>query len=470
MKRQSTDEAGTIQPGRMIARLTRAALCAALLFSPGCGQKLDRPNFLLITIDTLRAGHLACYGYFRETAPTIDKLAAESIFFERCYVPMATTLPSHTSLLTGTYPIEHGVLANVRRGGFRFEPSPELRSYAEIAQAAGYTTAAFVSATPLKKATGIDAGFDYFDQPENEERRATKTNEALFSWLDLQEDGPWFLWVHYYDPHFPYQPEYPYSSLFSDSDGIDEYMTERRFAKKIQLPNGGFLPIQEMVNNYDGEIRAVDDRIAELIKKLKSRGEWENTLLVLTSDHGEGLGQHGRTGHSFTWEEQLHVPAIIRIPGVPPRRVPQVISQVDLLPTFLQLARDLLPTDGFFKQATGRFVLHDDFLATPVLGQDCEIQRHDPELSNYVLTTARWKFVHEPEGGDRLYDLHDDPHELNDVSADHPDTTAYYSDQLFEMLATQQVTGAKLAAGKGDSTYQFDPELRKELEALGYTN
>lgn len=458
-----------LPPCRKSWRMAAAAAMAVLLFAGGCASRRDHVNLILITIDTLRADHLGCYGYFRDTSPAIDKLAAESILFERCIVPMATTLPSHTSLLTATYPIEHGVLANVKRGGYKFTPSPRLQSYAEIARKAGYTTAAFVSAAPLNEETGIAAGFDHYDQPEKLERIAAETNEQVFAWLKNRKAGPFFLWIHYYDPHFPYAPPEPYNALYEEDDALDRYMTERRFARKIELPSGSTLPISRMVNNYDGEIRYLDDQLDLLFAELKREKLWDRSALVFTSDHGEGVGQHGRTGHSFTWTEQLHAPLLIRLPGEQGRRIPQVMSLVDLLPTLLALL-PTLPQGDFAAQASGRSVVNDDFVPLPVLSQDCEIQRHDHQPANYTLTTATWKLVHEPEGVDRLYDLSEDPFELTDAAADHPDILADLMHQLFSILAEQQLKGEEYRAETGDTLQQFDPKLREQLRGLGYMN
>ncbi len=450
-------------------RTLAAAGAALLLFAGGCTTRPEQPNLILITIDTLRANHLGCYGYFRDTSPALDKFASESVFFERCIVPMATTLPAHTSLLTGTYPLEHGVLANVKRGGYKFIPSPKLQSYAEIARQAGYDTGGFVSAAPLNEVTGIAAGFDYYDQPEKLERRAADTNRKVFQWLDAREDRPFFLWIHYYDPHFPYKPAHPYDTRYQSDEPLDQYMRERGFARKMQITGGNTLPISALINAYDGEIRYLDDHLELLFDKLKSDKTWKNSVVAITADHGEGVGQHGRTGHSFTWEEQLHVPLMIRVPDGEHRRIPDVMSLVDIIPTILAL-EPRLPRGGFSSQASGRNVVDDDFVATPVLSQDCAIQRHDPEPANYTLTTGTWKLIHEPEGGDRLFNLSDDPYELSDVAAEHADTLSALKHQLFTILATQQKKGVEYRAESGDTLQKFDPKLREQLRGLGYLN
>ena len=167
------------------AWLLPLAVCLALA---GCRQRIDvsgHPNIVLITLDTTRADHLGAYGYFRDTSPRIDAFAEESIVFEHAIAPMATTLPTHVSILTATYPLEHGVLANVMHGGRRFVPAAGLRSFATVCREQGYRTAAFVSAAPLKRDSGIQAGFEEFFEPEKGEAsvRAGVTNKELFRWL-----------------------------------------------------------------------------------------------------------------------------------------------------------------------------------------------------------------------------------------------------------------------------------------------
>src|SRR5262245_23830797 len=168
------------------ARFVRAGLIALLVLLGGCDQPAKtvasareanstHPNIILITLDTVRADHLGCYGYFRDTSPVFDAFAREAVLFENAYAPMATTLPSHTSLLTGYEPLEHGVLANIDDGGNAFGRKAGARSFAEVAKRAGYATAAFVSATPLKQIGGLNTGFDVYDEPDAATRDGAET-------------------------------------------------------------------------------------------------------------------------------------------------------------------------------------------------------------------------------------------------------------------------------------------------------
>src|SRR3972149_5716968 len=189
---------------------------------------LHSPNLVIVSIDTLRADRLGVYGDFRDTTPFLDALAGEALVFERCLAPMATTFPSHLSLFTGTYPEETGAVANANVGGLAFVPTESLRSLAQVLREGGYRTAAFVSATPLKKYTGIDAGFEHFDEPERLQRRAGETNERVKDWLSGQNHEPFFLWVHYFDPHTPYDAPEPFGSRFQAEPEQDRYLAAPR--------------------------------------------------------------------------------------------------------------------------------------------------------------------------------------------------------------------------------------------------
>ena len=215
------------------AAATKAKSAAA----PQTGE--DAPNLLIITIDTLRVDHLGCYGYFRNTTPNIDKLAKESVVFDHCLAPMAQTLPAHMSIFTGVYPREHGIVANLsqtrdptRRGldgkplRMLYQPSPILKTFATVVGGAGYTTAAFVSAEPVKREGGLAEGFQTWNEPEGRRRSAEGTNESFFAWLDEDLKQPFMVWIHYFDPHTSYDPPPPYDTMFQSDERLDVYMNE----------------------------------------------------------------------------------------------------------------------------------------------------------------------------------------------------------------------------------------------------
>lgn len=286
---------------------------------------------MLLTIDTLRADRLGAYGYFRDTSPVFDALARQSLLFERCMAPMATTFPSHLSLLTSTWPGETGALANVSAGGAPSVSNDRLRSLAEILAAAGYQTGAFVSATPLKAYSGLDAGFHRFDQPEGDHRSGRETDQRALAGLEsLDPQRPLFLWVHYFEPHAPYAPDPDVTVPQADAALAAQYLTVRGIEASTEAV--------DLQDRYDREIRSADQAVGALLSALGERLESGEHVLVIVGDHGEGLGQHGEAEHGGLWDEQLRVPLLIRAPGVAPARIREPVALVDVIPTLMGLS------------------------------------------------------------------------------------------------------------------------------------
>jgi len=451
--------------------LTLAGLCgcAAAPEANDADQPLDRSSarsIVIVSIDTLRADHLGCYGYFRDTSPTIDALAKSSILFERAMAPMSMTLPAHTSLFTGTLPLEHGVLANIKHGGRVFVPAPGLRSFAEFAKDRGYQTAAFVSAPPLAAATGIASGFDVYKEPEKA-RPAGETNEEVFRWIDEAGTGPFLLWVHYFDPHQPYRPPEEFQ-IYRDGEALDRYLEERRIPAVSSGLRGRSYPTRESTNLYDGEIRYVDHELGRLIERLRKAGRWEDSALVLVSDHGESIGDHGHVGHEYITREQLQILMMLRVPGATPARVEEPVSLVDALPTLIPLLEDD-GWRGFLDQVSGRNVLAADSEPRAVFGQRAERERPDFIGPGFSLLSGSWRYVYEPEKQNQLFDWSTDPHELDNVIEQHAERVRSLEDELLERVSRFQARAAEL---RGDSEAQgeIDPELYEKLRALGYVD
>ncbi len=424
-------------------------------------------SIIVISVDTLRADHLGCYGYFRDTSPNLDALAKQSVFFDLCLTPIATTLPAHTSLFTGVYPIEHGLLINFKRTLKPFGPVPALRSFAQFAQERGYETAAFVSAAPVSSATGIAAGFDLFDEPEGKERRAEQTNEPLFAWIDAEKKGPFLLWVHYFDPHYPYSAPAPFDSRYVNDEALETYLAERKIKRRVVRPIGEPVRTREMNNGYDGEVRYVDRHVGQLIARLKQRGLWEDSTVILLSDHGESLGDHDMGGHGYIHREQLHVPLMMKIPGQEPRRVTFPMSLVDVMPTAIGLLGEQKSWSEFLAQASGRDVLAPGFSPLAVFSQRSDRRRKDIEGSAYALATADWKYVHEPRRAHRLFDWKRDPFELNNVLSSHKGIATDLEARLLRLIRAHEESAEKIGAPE---PRELDPEMVEKLRSLGYVN
>jgi arylsulfatase len=443
------------------------AICAS--FCAGGDAPVERrlPNIVLVSIDTLRADHLGCYGYERDTSPVIDALAAESIVFESCLSPLAATLPAHTSLFTGAYPLEHGVLGNVKGGGRRFVANPALRLFAEYASERGYRTAGFVSAVSVSAETGVAGGFDHYDEPDEIKRRAGETNERLLPWIDrLENDRPFFLFVHYFDPHWSYAPPEPFDALFAEDTGfLEDYISEREIAEEAIRPNQSILPTRETINGYDGEIRYADTELGRVFERLRQRGLWDDTLVIFLGDHGEGLGEHGQIGHGWIHREQLHVPLMMRLPGHAPRRVATPMSLVDVMPTALGLI-GTEGWEGFLRQATGNDVLAEGFVPQSVFSQRSARERDDLPGQVYALTAEPWKYVHDSTRGDRLFDWSSDPFELTDLLERESDRAERLKRELLERIELYELRGR--AFGELPTDRPMDAETIEKLRSLGY--
>jgi len=470
-----------LQPAGARRRGILVSIAAACLAScaddAGPGPRpLVRPNLILVTIDTLRADHLGCYGYFRDTTPNIDALAKECVVFEQAFAVMATTLPSHTSMLTARYPLEHGILANIVHGGKPFGWKAGMISFAQVAKDAGYTTAGFVSAAVLKTQTGISAGFDTWSEPaaDQSQRPAGETLADVLPWLERSAEQPFFLWVHCYDPHWPYRAPPPFDAQFRSSAAdaeLEAWITERQISATAVRTNGNKVTeAHKGINDYDAEVRYVDSEVGKLFDALRAKGVLDESVLVITADHGEGLNQHDWTAHGLVWEEQLRVPLLMRFPassGIVPQRVTSLVSLIDLFPTVLAPVEpfDTPKWKQFFDLATGVDALSPRFSERPIFGQRTEREMADDPGEMYALTTRDWKFIHEPDVGDKLFDRRTDPHELHNV-LERETSAAQRISKLTQLMRTdQEQRGVALGP---NSEGAVDPELQKQLNELGY--
>ena len=425
-------------------------------------------NLVLITADTLRADHLQTYGYHRETAPRIDALAKESLVFEACYAPIARTTPSHLSLMTGMYPFEHGVSTNFGHldeeevESAAFVASEGLSTFAQSV-AGEVHTAGFVSAAPVKRITGLANGFETWSEPDSDRRPGSETNAQVLPWLREQKE-PFFLWVHYMDAHGPlgvggYPPE-EYEKMFQTDAGLRTFMEERKFVKKVKDNYMRNKKPAMLMNYYDGAIRILDEAVGELLDELKNSGHWDNSVIVFLSDHGEGFGQHDFGGHGDVWEEQLHVPLIIRAPGLQAGRVSQRMSTIDVLPTALGIGR-MFVAEGFHGQSKGLDALGESFGNNLIFGMGSRV------IEAFSLTQGDWKFIQRPDASTALYDLSKDPFELQNVQSAHAEKAEELKARLQDAISDQKAANQKYSSKGGQRG--MDPKHLEELRKLGYT-
>lgn len=430
----------------------------AVACSLACSPEVSRPNLLLITLDTTRADHTSLDSYERDTTPRLRALAAEGASFEIAYAPTATTGPTHATLFTSLLPTQHGLIKN------GMELNEELYTLAEHLSSQGWRTAAFVSSYVMSDRWGWRQGFGYFDDVFDVEgttskksrweghrveggfdRRAAVTTARASAWLELQRSGtPFFLFVHYYDPHAPYVPPDSHSGRFSRDDAT---------------------PLQREISAYDEEIAYTDFQLGRLLDTLDELDLADDTLVVITADHGEGLMDHAHMEHGVhVYEEQVRVPWLIRFPGVVAAGIqPSApVGLLDLAPTVVDLL-GAAAADSF----TGRS-LAPALRGEAKLDPDHPIRffrRHYADPSDekgpsgvqYGIRVGEWKYIERPsEGEPELYNLRTDPREKHNMIGWRPEIAARLSDLL--------VRGGEDGPAEG----RLSPEETKRLQALGY--
>jgi tetratricopeptide (TPR) repeat protein len=423
----------------MTSRCIPILAAAFGLLAAGCGGAAGTVSrIVIVTFDTTRADRIGCYGYADASTPNLDRFAEQSVLFEQAVSPIATTLPSHSTMFTGLLPQDHGVRYNLM-----YRLDAEAQTLAEVLRNGGYATAAFPASFILDEKFGLDQGFDLYvqppagkesdsDEPEAIYRLAAEGVDQALDWLGQQEsDGRSFLWLHFYDPHVPYNPPFPFSSQFRDRP-------------------------------YDGEIAYADAQFGRLLDALREDPEWERTLLIVAGDHGEGLHEHGERWHSLLlYQTTQHVPLMIRAPGVGASREAEPVQLADLMPTVLDLAgvedpgshrgislrpalegRNLPPRELYFESLAG--ALNYGWL----------------ELKG--VRDGQWKLIDsvDPE----LYNLAEDPGELLNVAHLEPELVHELRTTLGEVA--EPLTSASLASEAQDPV--LDPQTEAFLNSLGY--
>lgn len=419
----------------LVLLLLIVALFASRFFLlPAKVKKDSRLNVMLVTLDTTRADRLGCYGYQKAKTPHLDSLASKGIRFLNAYCQVPLTTPSHCSILSGTYPIFHQVHNN---GTYALRS--EITTLAEVLKERGFETAAFVSSFTVDSRFGLDQGFDVFDdkfaegqafKALNSERKADEVFEPFSLWLDKAHSRQFFCWVHFFDPHFPYDPPSPYKEEFAD-------------------------------NPYDGEIAYMDDYVGKIVEKLREKNIIGNTFLILAGDHGEAFGEKVEAGHGiFLYEGTMRVPLILYAENHLPEGmiVKPRVRLIDLMPTVLDMLT--IPAD---KDIQGISLL--PFIA----GKKKEslssyIETYFPR-ENYGwselvgLISGDWKYIRAPK--EELYNLKTDPQEVRNVIDEEKKIAQEKRVMLEEIIIRNS---SVLQSGKREMT----AEEKKRLMSLGY--
>jgi choline-sulfatase len=405
------------------------------LFPPGKAR-----NLLLVSIDTLRADHLGCYGYAAAITPRLDGLASRGLRFAQATTVVPLTLPAHSSLLTGTFPAWHGVRDN---GGFYL--GDEQTTLAELLKEKGYRTGGFVGSFVLDRRWGIAQGFDrYFDEfdlkkfdqaPSMDviQRPGAEVVDHALAWLGEDLDKPFFAWVHLYDPHAPYEAPEPYRSRFPAT----------------------------AAGAYDAEIAATDAQVGRLLDALDADGRLPETLVVVVGDHGEMLGEHGEQTHGyFIYDAAVHIPLIVAGPGLAAKEIRDQVRIVDVMPTALDLLGTAAP-----KAVQGVSLLpllRGERLGLVGHSESWYPRYHYGWSELQSLQDGRFKYIRAPRP--ELYDLDTDRHEQKDLAKEESAKTGTFDRALSDLLART----ASAAAPKGPQT--IDAETEERLTALGYVS
>jgi choline-sulfatase len=411
------------------------AACGALFAFLSCalsgcrgGKVFPKASVVLISIDTLRADHLPVYGYSKVETPALDSLARDGVLFENAYSHVPLTLPSHTTLFTGLLPFENGVRDNT---GYTLDPArPTL---AEVLRQSGYATGGVVSAIVLAKASGIARGFQFYDDAievaepgvslGSLQRSGFASEQIAEKWIVDNTVPPFFFFLHIYEPHTPYEPPEPFASRYPDRP-------------------------------YDGEVAAADAIVGKWLTFLKRRGLYENSIVVLLSDHGEGLGDHGEDEHGLLlYRESIRVPLIIKLPGNRRHgeRVAGPAGLVDVFPTVAGLLGIPTPAGLSGLSLLGR----QETARDRALYSETLFPRYHFGWSDLAsLETEGFQYIHAP--APEAYDLAADPREQRNIASERaPD---------FRRLRAQMMAMARPRKPPGPS----DPEAVKRLAALGY--
>ncbi|MCI0416487.1 sulfatase-like hydrolase/transferase [bacterium] len=394
---------------------------------------VEKPNVLVITIDTLRPDHLGAYGYNKIRTPVLDRLAQNGVLFRHAICQTPLTLVSHSSIFTGLNPNVHGVRDNAY-----FTLSSNFKTLAEYLKEEGYTTAAFIGSAILDRRHGLAQGFDWYSryQPTivvgmESQRRAEEVVSETLDWLQKRAKGktPYHLWIHLYDPHTPYDAPEPFRSEYSTSP-------------------------------YDGEIAYTDHVLGVLLKQLEEIEFLQNALVAVMGDHGESLGEHRESDHGFfVYDATVKIPFVLSWPGhLQSRVVEEQVQSIDILPTIADLLG--FKTDGSVQGKTMRALLEGRETDTP----PAYLESLTPKLyySWSELTSLRtndWKYIEAPDP--ELYNLKDDPEELRNLIAESPDQARQMREQLMKLIAIGQKAQDKQAES-------LDAERLEQLASLGY--
>jgi arylsulfatase A-like enzyme len=511
---------------RSLAVAALLAVASVACRRPPASTPAERPNVLLVTIETLRADHVGSYGYPRNTTPNLDRLARQGASFRTVVAQAPFTLPSIASLMTGRTPPAHGV-----RNHPATLPS-EIETLAERFRLEGYQTAAMTRHTWLRNKSGLDQGFaEYHNNKFAAGLDARSLSLAAVAWLDRRDrERPFFLWLHFLDPHLPYTPSYPYSVLFGGAHAGDSQVEHLSAMTRVERddfvptpyadlaggphydlvlpqypenrilldlafyrrPRGAIFfgeerysrsEVSELIDLYDGAILYTDDNLGRILQAIDELGIRSSTIVAVTGDHGEAFGEHDLWfTHDFTlYDEVLRVPLVLRGPSVPAETViEQQVRLMDLAPTLLELS-GLSALSGIEAVSLVPLLRGGALPFLPAFAENAPRRPQFPEQERIhfpgnrgkwrMVRTERWKLIRVPHpGGDlhELYDLVEDPLETRNLFAELDGEAKKLLPLLDEWIASDP-RGAELTeTAAAEREELLDPAALEQLRTLGY--
>lgn len=419
----------------------------------------EKFNVVILSIETQRADHLGCYGYSRNTSPFIDSIAKEGILFENHFTSQSSTWPSLTSMLTSLYPVS----TSVRINGDMLPP--DIPTLADILEKNGYETAAFLGAF-------CKAGRFFNHKVCSNDRIIVKEANK---WLEQNADKPFFMWMHFKAPHYPYTPPEKYD-VFTDKNYNGKYDGSKKSVDDITLDRIKLSDkdLNHIISLYDGEVLLADAYIRRVYKKLENLGLADKSIIIITADHGEDLYQRNfYFYHSASiYDSTLHIPLIIRLPGstITGKRVRDIVENIDIAPTILELLH--IPRPSHFEGKSMLSLIQNDSAQDDL---SIALGERWVKPSNILsIRTRKWRYIYNPDNihpqsikpiykykidEEELYDLEKDPGEVNNIVAQHPD--------IVEELRKKML--ALYPSGKGNKeAIKADEETLEQLRALGY--
>ena len=455
---------------RIVGRFLASGLI--LTFLGGCASAdiANSPNVILITLDSLTASHLSCYGYARETSPHIDAFASQATLYRRAFSTAPWTLPTHASIMTGKFPFEHGSHTfKIKGKAIREYPLDEsFVTLAEALKQEGFATAAFTANTGyLDPRWKLDQGFDVY---VNKRVNGEALNNAAFEWLDAHRDESFFLFLNYMDTHSPYnvikpsqRPDFLAHVSSRKADPLFDDLMKRMINGEARLPEA---EVELLSDLYDIGIANVDEYMQALFERLRELGLYEEVMIILTSDHGEYFGEHGLVEHGKdVYQGGLWIPLIVKYPNQRKGEIVEgEVSSADI-PRLMfsrfprEIAKRYLPQ--FSGEPGERIVISENYYVYPAFWKLARLDRFNRQRA--VIYDWPYKLIQSSDGKHELYDLESDPGEMENLFA-RRSSVANEMRGRFERFKSSRVEMLE----SGEEALAPTPEQIEELKALGY--